>query len=175
MKRRHSARRGGTTAQRAALRARGAGRGIPSTYTARWFIPSGLVLVLILVGVFLLHRDALRLPFFADDYLFLEQVRGRSLVAAVTSPDGLGNFLRPVGRQLYFWSLAHFFGESARAFHTANLVLFLGIVTLLFAIAHRLAGPMGAAVAAGLIPALRGCSRLLTAVRLWIRRCRRRA
>ncbi|MGH7731162.1 MAG: hypothetical protein ACRENJ_07925 [Candidatus Eiseniibacteriota bacterium] len=148
MKRRRRG-RAGTYAQRAALRARGAGRDAPARDVARWFIPSALSLALILVGAVLLHHDALRLPFFADDYLFLEQVRGRSLISAVTAPDGLDNFFRPVGRQLYYWLLTHLFGESARAFHAANLVLFLGILTLLFMVARRLAGPMAAAVAAG--------------------------
>ena len=114
-------------------------------------MPSALALPLILIGVVLVHRDALRLPFFADDYLFLEQVRTRSLVAALVSPDGLGNYFRPVGRQLYFWLLGRLSGESAYVFHIANLVLFLGIVTLLFVIVRRLAGPMAAAVAAGFL------------------------
>ena len=114
-------------------------------------MPSALTLALILIGVVIVHRDALQLPFFADDYLFLEQVRARSLFAALVSPDGLGNYFRPVGRQLYFWLLGRLSGESAYVFHVANLALFLGIVTLLFVIARRLAGPMGAAVAAGFL------------------------
>jgi tetratricopeptide (TPR) repeat protein len=150
MKRRSG--RAGTIAQRAALRARGAGHSAPpSTPGSVPFVHSAFALALILVGVVLLHRDALRVSFFADDYLFLEQVRGRSLFGAVTSPDGLGNFFRPVGRQLYFWLLSHFSGESSFAFHAANLVIFLGVVALLFIVAHRLAGPRAAAVAAGFL------------------------
>src|SRR6185503_9630936 len=97
-----------------------------------WSLPSGVVLGLILVGAAILHWGAVRLPFFADDYLFLEQARGRSLPATLMSPDVIGNFFRPVGRQLYFWVLAHPFGEAPAAAHAANLVLFLGIVSLLF-------------------------------------------
>jgi hypothetical protein len=151
MKRRRD--RGGVQAQKAALRARGAGRGTPppARRPAPWSIPWPLVLGLILIGVVIVHRGALRLPFFADDYLFLEQVRTRSLFAALVAPDGLGNYFRPVGRQLYFWLLGRLTGESALGFHIANLALFMGIVTLVFVIARRLAGPVAAAVAAGFL------------------------
>jgi hypothetical protein len=114
-------------------------------------IPTGLVLALILLGAALLHRGALGLPFFADDYLFLEQVRGRSLLGALTAPDAISNFLRPVGRQLYFWLVGHLSGESPLAFHAVNLVLFVGIISLLFAIVRRLAGSVAAAVAAAFL------------------------
>lgn len=124
---------------------------MPGRSASRWFIPSAFAVALIMSGAVLLHLDALRLPFFADDYLFLEQVRGRSLIAAVTAPDGLGNFFRPVGRQLYFWLLTHLSGESAIAFHAANLALFLALIALLFLVARRLAGATAGAVAAGYV------------------------
>jgi Flp pilus assembly protein TadD len=111
-------------------------------------LPAGLTLALILIAAIILHRGVFGLPFFADDYLILEQVRGRSLLAALLAPDAIGNFFRPVGRQLYFWVLAHASGESPRAFHATNLVLFLGVITLLFAVVRRLAGTVAAAVAA---------------------------
>jgi hypothetical protein len=114
-------------------------------------VPPGLVLALILLGAALLHRGALGLPFFADDYLFLEQVRGRSLLGALTAPDAISNFFRPVGRQLYFWLIGRLAGESPRAFHAVNLVLFLGIVVLLFAVVRRLVGGVAAAVAAAFL------------------------
>ena len=43
-----------------------------------------------LLGALALHAYSLRAPFFADDYLFLDQVRDRSLPAALTSPDPIG-------------------------------------------------------------------------------------
>ena len=141
----------GVAAQKAAFRARGAGRGTAAARAPQWSLRSDLVLALILIGIVLLHRDVLKVTFFADDYLFLEQVRGRSLLAAVTSPDAIGNFFRPVGRQLYYWLLGHLSGESPVAFHAANLVLFVALVSLLFIVARRLAGPLAAAVAAGFI------------------------
>jgi hypothetical protein len=97
-----------------------------------------------------LHTPALRLPFFADDYLFLDQVRSRSLIATLLAPDPIGNFFRPVGRQIHFWWLSHASGESPFAFHLANLVLFLGILVLLHALARRNAGPRAALIATGI-------------------------
>jgi hypothetical protein len=114
-------------------------------------LPSGAVLAIILLGTVALHWGALRLPFFADDYLFLQQVRGQSLLHVLTLPDAIGNFFRPVGRQLYFWILATLSHESPFAFHLANLVLFLGLVALLFLVAGRVAGTVAAAVAASFV------------------------
>ncbi|MBI1797873.1 MAG: hypothetical protein HYR74_12585 [Candidatus Eisenbacteria bacterium] len=109
------------------------------------------MLGLILLGAAILHGAALRLPFFADDFLFLETVRGRGLFAALAAPDPIGNFFRPVGRQLYFWLIGHASHESPLVFHAANLALFLVVVALVFAIARRLAGTTAAAFAAGFI------------------------
>lgn len=109
------------------------------------------MLALILLATVWLQRAALRAPFFADDFLFLDQARNRSLWAALTTPDPIGNFVRPVGRQLHFWLLARASGESAVVFHAANLVLFLGVVTLLFLVTRRLAGTVAAAFAAAFV------------------------
>jgi len=114
-------------------------------------LPGGVVLLLIGLGVVLLHWGGLRLPFFADDYLFLEQVRGRTLFGALAAPDPIGNFFRPVGRQIYFWLVGRLSGESPAVFHAVNLAVFLGIVALLFVIGRRLAGPQAAAVAAAVL------------------------
>ena len=131
-----------------------AGRGLASRGDAprpAWrALPPGVALALVLVGVAWLHISALRLPFFADDYLFLDQVRGRSLWAALASPDPLRNFWRPVGRQLYFWLVA-LTGESPLAAHLLNLIIFAGIVAMLFVLARRLAGTRAAAIAASII------------------------
>lgn len=103
-------------------------------------LPEWLPLVLVALGVVAVHAAALRQPFFADDYLFLEQVRGRSLGAALAAPDPLGNFFRPVGRALHFWWLARLGGESPALFHAVNLGLFLAGLLAFHAVAKRLAG-----------------------------------
>ncbi|HVP15726.1 MAG TPA: hypothetical protein VMS88_09300, partial [Terriglobales bacterium] len=104
-----------------------------------------------LAAAFWLQRAALRAPFFADDFLFLDQVRNHSLGAALASPDPIGNFVRPVGRQLDFWLLSRLGGESPLPFHVVNLALFLVALALLFVIARRLAGAAAAAIAAGFV------------------------
>jgi hypothetical protein len=108
----------------------------------------GLALGLVLAACAWLHAGALSAPFFADDYLFLDQVRGRSIVAALAAPDPIGNFLRPVGRALWFWTVSRVGGESPVPFHAANLALLLGAVALLHAIARRLAGAFAGLIAA---------------------------
>src|SRR5262249_29173653 len=109
-----------------------------------------LALLPSLVATLWLHASALRLPFFADDYLFLDQLRGRHLLAVLTSHDPLRNFWRPLGRQGYFWLVARL-GESPVAAHALNLLLFLSIVTLLFLLVRRVAGQRAAAIAAGIV------------------------
>jgi hypothetical protein len=113
--------------------------------------PAWLPLALVLSAAAAVHAAILRAPFFADDFLFLDQVRARPLVDALLSRDPLGNFLRPVGRQLHFWIWSHATHESPFAFHLVNLVLFLGAVVLLYEIARRLVGTGAAVVAAAFL------------------------
>ncbi len=112
-----------------------------TTAMHRWPIAGLLVLMVTL------HAGSIARPFFADDYLFLEQVRGRSLPAALAAPDPIGNFLRPVSRAFHFWWLGHVSGESAAAFHVVNLALFAVALLLFFAIARRVAGARAAVFA----------------------------
>ena len=130
------------------MQARAAPRATPGAAFPGLAPVGGLALVL-LAGAWL-QISALRLPFFADDYLFLDQARGRSLWGALTSPDPLRNFWRPVGRQLYFWLVARC-GESPVVAHVLNLAIFLGIVALLFVLARRLAGTRAAVIAASVL------------------------
>jgi hypothetical protein len=106
-----------------------------------------VTVALVLLGAALLHAGGLRRPFFADDYLFLEQVRGRSLPSAILSPDPLGNFVRPVSRQVYFWVVSHVGGESPALFHLVNLGLFLASLLVFYAIVRRTLGRLAAVIA----------------------------
>ncbi len=128
--------------------ARAARRGAPGPAFPA-LAPAGALALVLLAGAWL-QISALRLPFFADDYLFLDQMRGRSLWGALTSPDPLRNFWRPVGRQLYFWLVAQS-GELTVVAHALNLLIFLGIVALLFVLARRLAGTRAAVIAASIV------------------------
>ena len=110
-----------------------------------------LALALILIGTVVLYWPALKTGFFADDYLFLDQVRGRSLLESLQAPDPLSNFFRPVSRQLYFWIVAGLTHESPVAFRVGNLATLLVIVTLLFALVRRMAGSRAAIFAAAFL------------------------
>ena len=129
----------------------GAGR-IPifSGTLARFSPTSWQILALILAGGFILQASAITAPFFADDYYFLDQVRYRSLYQTIRSPDPLGGYFRPVGRQLYFWLNAHISGQSPLFFHSVNMCLFLLSLGLLFFIAKRLSGQLAAVVTTGI-------------------------
>ncbi len=110
-----------------------------------------LALAAILAATIVLFVPVLKTGFFADDYLFLDQVRDRSLLEALRAPDPLSNFFRPVSRQLYFWIVAGLTNESAFAFHAGNLVSLLGVIVLLWALVRRLAGDRAAVFAAAFL------------------------
>jgi len=114
-------------------------------------VPSLLPLALALAAAVALYLPALHTSFFADDYLFLDQVREKSLAAALRTPDPLSNFYRPISRQLYFWTVAGASNESAHAFHVAGLAAFLVLLLLLFGLARRLAGAYAATFATALL------------------------
>ncbi len=110
-------------------------------------LPVWFYLGLILTAATILHLPSLRTPFFADDNLFLDQVRGLSLPEALARPDPLGNYFRPVSRQAYFWLLARGTHESDLAFHISNLLLFLSTLVLLFLLVRRIAGERAGLIA----------------------------
>jgi hypothetical protein len=97
------------------------------------------------------HASSLVAPFFADDWLFLDQVRTRSFLGALTSPDPLGNYFRPLSRQVWFWLLAHLSGNSPFVFHAANLACLVLAVVLLGVLARRVAGPYAGVVASAFL------------------------
>lgn len=122
----------------------------PATSPLGWS-SEALALALVLVAALAIHGAALTKPFFADDYLFLDQVRHRSLPQALVARDPIGNFFRPVGRQAYFWVVSRVGRESPLVSHAANLALFGLAVTLLYLLARRLAGPRAGLVAAAFL------------------------
>jgi len=120
-------------------------RGVAPPAGVDWAPWVGLLLVL--AGTIVLYLPALRTGFFADDYLFLDQVRGRSLLEALRAPDPLSNFFRPVSRQLYFWVIAGLTHESPVAFRVGNLAT----IALLWALVRRLASDRAAMFAAAFL------------------------
>jgi hypothetical protein len=114
-------------------------------------LPWAGVLGLVLAAALWLQARVVSAPFFADDFVFLDQVRHRSLPGVLAGPDPIGNFVRPIGRQLYFWLLTRVGGETAWVFHAANLALFVGALALLFVVVRRLAGTVAAAIATAFV------------------------
>ena len=110
-----------------------------------------LALALIVAGALWLYRGVLGSGFFADDYLFLDQVRGHSLLEALRLQDPLSNFYRPVSRQFYFWVVAGLTHESPGVFHGVSLGMFAGVLVLLWAVVGEVAGRRAGLVAAGLV------------------------
>src|ERR1051325_7059049 len=102
--------------------------------------PFALGVLAAAVAAILTHAASLTAPFFADDWLFLDQV--------LASPDPLGNYFRPLGRQVWFWLLVHVGGERPLVFHVANLACLVAAVVLLALLARRIAGPFAGVVAA---------------------------
>jgi hypothetical protein len=88
-------------------------------------------LALFLAALTSLYADALRTGFLNDDYLFLEEARRHPLVESLTSLGPLGNYFRPLARQIYFETLTSLVGERPWAFHAVNYGLFLGSLALL--------------------------------------------
>jgi len=104
----------------------------------------------VLAAAVWLRASVLRYPFFADDYLFLDQTRGGSILSAWTVRDPLRNYWRPLSRQVYFWVVSAL-GESPVVAHVMNLALFLGILALLYLLTRKLAGERAALVATAIV------------------------
>jgi len=94
----------------------------------RWI---GLVLVLGIVALTVFYGDAIRTRFLNDDYLFLEQTRTADLGRSLVQPDPLGNYWRPLSRQLYFAALTPIADGRPLVFHVFNFALFLAGLALL--------------------------------------------
>ncbi len=78
-----------------------------------------------------LYASALGTGFLNDDYLFLEQVRRHGVLGAVLHPAGVGNFFRPVSRELWFSLVAPLSWGEPFVFHLAQLLVFLAALVLL--------------------------------------------
>ncbi len=113
-------------------------------------LPPLLGISLVVLAALVLRAPVLRYTFFADDHLFLDQVRGASIVSAWAVDDPLRNYWRPLSRQLYFWVVSRC-GESPVVAHVLNLTLLLGIVVLVWAVGRRLAGERAGVIAAAIV------------------------
>ncbi len=87
--------------------------------------------LLVALGLVALYAGAVRAPFLNDDYLFLEEARSRGLASSLSDLGPLGNYYRPLSRQIYFAALAPIAGGHPAVFHAFNFALFLGALALL--------------------------------------------
>jgi hypothetical protein len=88
-------------------------------------------MALLALGLFALYRGALGTGFLNDDYLFLEEALTRPLASALTQLDALGNYYRPLSRQIYFALLSPIGGGDPLVFHVFNFAVYLGALVLL--------------------------------------------
>jgi hypothetical protein len=87
--------------------------------------------LLVAIGLGTLYGGALRTGFLNDDYLFLEEARSHPVMESLTRLGALGNYYRPLSRQLYFAALTPLSGGSPLVFHLVNAVAFALALALL--------------------------------------------
>jgi hypothetical protein len=91
-----------------------------------WF-----AVLLALAGLAALFWGPLGTGFLNDDYLFLEESRSRPLSESLARLGALGNYYRPLSRQLYFAALGPVGGAHPLVFHLFNFAVFAGVLALL--------------------------------------------
>lgn len=109
---------------------------------APWWAAAALALA----GLGLLYADALRTGFLSDDYFFLEEARTEPLARSIVEPGTLGNYYRPLTRQVYFAALSPIAHGAAWVFHLVNAAAF-AIVLLLLADLLSALLPLGGVMA----------------------------
>ena len=108
-----------------------------------------LLVAVAALGLASLYARPLTTGFLNDDYLFLEQAKQESLVSSLSNLGPLGNYYRPISRQLYFAALAPPAAGRPLLFHLVNFSLFLAALALLADLLAAFLPPPG--VAAGLL------------------------
>lgn len=108
--------------------------------------PWWLFVIVIAVAIAATYADALRTGFLNDDFLFLEEARTRPLASTLVEMGPLGNYYRPVSRQLYFEVLTPIAGGHPAVFHAVNGATFAVALALLADLLLAFTTPAGAAV-----------------------------
>ena len=113
--------------------------------TPRW--PAAvLVPVLVALALAALYSGPLSTGFLNDDYLFLEEARSHRLIDSLGRLGALGNYYRPLSRQIYFGLLSPIAGGSPWVFHLVQFALFLGSLALLAGLLAAVLPPAGVLV-----------------------------
>lgn len=91
---------------------------------------------------------AMRVPFVNEDYAFLDATRGRSLFEVLRLPGlYVGPWIRPWSQGVHYWLLQSNFGLRVEAWHAANLLLGLIVLTSYYTLVRRISSRRHAAVA----------------------------
>ena len=102
---------------------------------------------LLLAGLVALHTRALGSGFVNDDYLFLEEVRRHGFLGSLLHPGGLGNYFRPLSREVWFGLLSPLTGGDPALFHAVHFLLFAAVLVLLADLLSVFAPPRERALA----------------------------
>jgi hypothetical protein len=121
----------------------------------------GVGLFLLLLLLFARFRDGFGLPFLNDDYVFLDHVADKRFGALWGMGDLAFHWWRPWSREFHYWWLQRAFGPVEWPFHLASFVLTAGVLTVYWALARRLAGAAGGAIAVAGAATLPGWGLLL--------------
>jgi hypothetical protein len=108
--------------------------------------PAWVAALLAVSGLAALYLEPIRTRFLNDDYLFLEEARTRPLAYSLTHLGALGNYWRPLSRQIYFEALAPIQGGDPLVFHAVNFMLFLVALALVFDLLQALLPASGALI-----------------------------
>lgn len=93
--------------------------------------PLWLAALALALALAALYAAPLSSGFLNDDLFFLEDAVRRPLVQSLGSLDPLGNYYRPLSRQIYFAALGSIGGGLPWLFHAFNFAVFLGALALL--------------------------------------------
>jgi len=126
-------------------------------------LPAGRAvgLFLLLLFLFARFRDAFGLPFLNDDYVFLDHVSDRGFGSLWGFRELAFHWWRPWSREFHYWWLQRAFGPTEWPFHLASFLLAGGVLATYWALARRLAGAAGAAIAVAGAATLPGWGLLL--------------
>ncbi len=90
-----------------------------------------MLALLLAAGLAVLYRAPLATGFLNDDHLFLEEASTRALPGSLFDMGALGNYYRPLSRQMWFAALTPLGGGQSLVFHLAQFALFLVALALL--------------------------------------------
>src|SRR6266850_988471 len=118
-------------------------------FPATWAVVAGIAALVILQ-----HGASWNAPFFSDDYILLDKVRGASPVWLVAPGTLAYHYYRPWSRELYHAAMQSLFGPWPPAYHVACFALYVATLALYFTYVRRLAKTAAAGVATAFLASL---------------------